>query len=182
MTRFLIEAHSPDGYVSAGEIEDAMRWLQNHDGVAWRGYINVTEIEEDYNPIRIKDGSPDENNDEILAYEEKNLFLEVPCVPITKSSKPVDDTYKIIRSYIPKDIVPINYPRIEFNAVFEFKGPKNAKYLRCDVDNLAKAVIDAVKGRMFIGDDSIITKVTVEKKLSYRDMTTIHIATERIDK
>lgn len=48
MAKFLIETTSPDGPVSKEEIEAAMRWMQNHDGIAWRGVITVTEIERDY--------------------------------------------------------------------------------------------------------------------------------------
>lgn len=48
MAKFLIETCSPDGPVTQDEIEEAMRWMQNHDGSAWRGFIKVTEIERDY--------------------------------------------------------------------------------------------------------------------------------------
>ena len=113
-------------------------------------------------------------------YEEKHVFLEIPAVPITKGGgRSPEEAYKVIQGHIPKDFEPLIHPALEFNAIFEFKKGKPDRYKSCDVDNLLKTVIDAVKGKMFIGDDRIINTISAKKKLSYRDMTTIHIATER---
>lgn len=48
MSKFVIEISSPDGPVTKQEIEDAMNWMTNHDGKAFRALITVTEIERDY--------------------------------------------------------------------------------------------------------------------------------------
>lgn len=48
MSKFMISVSSPDGATTKEEIEEAMNWMINHDGKAWRASITVTEIERDY--------------------------------------------------------------------------------------------------------------------------------------
>lgn len=114
--------------------------------------------------------------------EEQHLFIAIPALPITKGgNKDVNNIYAMVREHIPKDIKAINSPKIELTAIFEFNKNHAKKFQMCDVDNLLKAVIDAIKGIAFVGDDRLITKMTAQKKLSYRDMTTIHLTSEVID-
>jgi Holliday junction resolvase RusA-like endonuclease len=114
--------------------------------------------------------------------EEQHLFLEIPSLPITKGgNKDLQSIYAMVRDHIPKDIKAINAPQIELTAIFEFNKSNAKKFHRCDVDNLLKAVVDAIKGIAFIGDDRLITKMTAQKKISHRDMTTLHLTSEVID-
>ncbi len=48
MSAFLIKISSPDGPVTKEDIEEAMMWMTNHDGIAWRALITVEEVERDY--------------------------------------------------------------------------------------------------------------------------------------
>jgi len=43
--KFMVDAMSPDGPITKEDIESAMRWLYNHDGVVIRGIWEVKEIE-----------------------------------------------------------------------------------------------------------------------------------------
>lgn len=44
MAKFIIDISSPDGKFVKSEIEKALAWLMNHDGVAIRGFYSVEEI------------------------------------------------------------------------------------------------------------------------------------------
>lgn len=45
MAKFEIEVFSPDGEFQEFEIEKALMWLFNHDGVAIRGFYKVKKME-----------------------------------------------------------------------------------------------------------------------------------------
>lgn len=46
MSKFLIEISSPDGKFQEFEIEKALNWLCNHDGIVIRAIYTVKEIKE----------------------------------------------------------------------------------------------------------------------------------------
>lgn len=46
MSRFIVDAMSPDGRFTKEDIEKAMNWLYGHDGVFIRGFFSVEEIVE----------------------------------------------------------------------------------------------------------------------------------------
>lgn len=43
--RFEIDIMSPDGPFTVEEIEEALRWLMNHDGKAIRGFFSVKKLD-----------------------------------------------------------------------------------------------------------------------------------------
>lgn len=46
MAKFLVNIISPDGPFTKEEIEQALMWLCNHDGIAIRSIFTVTELED----------------------------------------------------------------------------------------------------------------------------------------
>lgn len=44
MSKFLIDIFSPDGEFTKEDIETALKWLMNHDGVAIRGFFDVEKV------------------------------------------------------------------------------------------------------------------------------------------
>lgn len=45
MSKFVIDINSPDGEFQKFEIENALSWLMNHDGIVIRGLFKVTEVD-----------------------------------------------------------------------------------------------------------------------------------------
>lgn len=45
MAKFIVDIFSPDGEFQEFEIEKALSWLMNHDGIAIRGFFTVTKVE-----------------------------------------------------------------------------------------------------------------------------------------
>lgn len=46
MAKFIVDISSPDGKFQKFEIEKALAWLMNHDGIVIRGFYTVTELKE----------------------------------------------------------------------------------------------------------------------------------------
>lgn len=46
MAKFIVDVMSPDGPFTKEDVESAIRWLYNHDGIMIRGFWEVKECQE----------------------------------------------------------------------------------------------------------------------------------------
>lgn len=90
MAKFLIQTASPDGPITKEEIEAAMFWMQNHDGVGFRCMIIVTEIERDYRLPKVETVQTFDARFDSPDFKKairKQLRQGKICVPKKKSKK-----------------------------------------------------------------------------------------------